>query len=104
MIICLIGNVEASKKVFKTSIFFETDKHELSEEGKAELFQFIKENVKGRDYELLIQGHADKRGDLLYNDALSHRRANQVKELISTKGISPKLIELSDESPPRVST
>jgi len=95
VVVCFIGQLNASKKVLKTSVFFETDKHELSEEGKRELHQFIKENVKGLDYELLVQGHADKRGDLIYNDALSLRRANRVRELITTKGISSKLIELS---------
>jgi len=94
-LLCFAMNTSASKKVLKTSVFFETAKHELSEEAKMELFQFIKENVKGNDYELLIQGHADKRGDLEYNDALSLRRANKVKEVISSKGIANSLIELS---------
>lgn len=94
-LVCLFGQLEAGKKVLKTSVYFETDKHELSEVAQLELIQFIKENVKGKDYELLVQGHADKRGDLIYNDALSMRRANKVKKLISTNGISDDLIELS---------
>ncbi|MBD77603.1 MAG: hypothetical protein CL840_01515 [Crocinitomicaceae bacterium] len=95
VLLLLSLSAEASKKVIKMSVYFETDKHELNDRFINELKHFVQENTKGKDFELLVQGHADHRGDLAYNDALSLRRANTVKNFIGEQGISKNLIELS---------
>ncbi len=51
---------------------------------------FLKRN---RSYKIYIDGHADSRGSEIYNDPLSHRRAQAVKDYLIKKGIgSSRLI------------
>jgi peptidoglycan-associated lipoprotein len=48
-----------------------------------------------KDKTMLLVGHADKRGDDNYNLALGGQRADNVKKVISTEGLSADKIETS---------
>jgi hypothetical protein len=45
------------------------------------------------DAHLIIQAHADQRGSKAYNQALSERRSNRVKQFLTAQGISPSALE-----------
>ena len=40
-------------------------------------------------FQLLVEGHCDERGTREYNLALGERRANSVKEFLSSLGVDP---------------
>jgi OOP family OmpA-OmpF porin len=44
---------------------------------------------------LVVIGHADSAGGDDYNDKLSVRRANRVKELLVTNGVDAKIVQIS---------
>ena len=54
--------------------------------------QWLKDHPSVRFY---IEGYSSSRGELIYNLALSHRRANWVKEALINKGIPENRIVLA---------
>jgi outer membrane protein OmpA-like peptidoglycan-associated protein len=54
--------------------------------------QWLKAHPNDRFY---VQGYASSRGDLIYNLALSQRRANWVKETLISRGIAADRIKLA---------
>jgi len=89
------------------SINFGYDSSSLSEENRLKLqgnAEWLKSNP---GITLLIEGHCDQRGSTEYNLALGERRAQTVKNYITSMGINPsqltiisygkeKLIEVGD--------
>jgi len=68
-------------------VFFDTDSTELSEQARATLDkQALWLNQYGR-YSFIIEGHADERGTREYNIALGARRAQTVREYLTSKGV-----------------
>lgn len=78
-----------------TAVLFNTAKHHLTTSSITELNSFLKGNLSGNDYLIKIEGHTDSRGDIAYNQQLSLRRAEQVKQYLIKKGVEPSLIEIS---------
>ena len=77
------------------TIHFEFDKHKLSKHSEAilqALGEFLAKEKDAWRY-LRIEGHADNRGSDEYNQKLSERRANSVKEAIVSKGVAADRIE-----------
>jgi outer membrane protein OmpA-like peptidoglycan-associated protein len=69
------------------NIFFDFDKDELKPESKSSLLrllEFLKENPSVR---IQITGHTDNVGTQTYNQSLSQRRAESVKNFLLSKGI-----------------
>lgn len=69
------------------NIFFDFDKDELKPESKSSLLrlmEFLKENPSVR---IQINGHTDNVGSQAYNQSLSQRRAESVKNFLLSKGI-----------------
>jgi peptidoglycan-associated lipoprotein len=69
-------------------VFFETDSSELTEQARATLdkqAQWL--NLYNR-YAFTVEGHADERGTREYNIALGARRAQTVREYLTTRGVS----------------
>jgi len=85
----------ASEKEIKTSVFFETDRHELTAPSTQKLSAFLQNELNNSDYEIIVQGYADPRGNVKYNDSLSLRRANEVSEYLAKQGIAKALISIS---------
>ena len=54
--------------------------------------RWLKDHPNGRFY---IHGYASSRGDLVYNLALSQRRADWVKQAMISKGISEDRIAMA---------
>jgi OOP family OmpA-OmpF porin len=83
----------ATEKVsFAADAFFDFDKSNLKPEGKAKLDD-LADKVKGLTLEVVIAvGHTDAKGTDAYNQKLSVRRADAVKEYLAGKGIEASRI------------
>ncbi len=77
---------------FSADALFDFDKAYLRPEGKAMLDDLTRV-LQGASYEVILAiGHADRIGSVKYNQRLSVRRANTVKQYLVGKGIEPNRI------------
>ena len=72
------------------AVFFDVDKATLRPEGKAKLKEFINVINQNSSRVVYIEGHTDNTGDAQYNQDLSERRAQSVREAFITQGIDSK--------------
>lgn len=78
---------------FSGDAFFDFDKTELKPEGKAKLDD-LAQQLDGATYDaILVIGHTDRFGNSKYNQKLSERRAQAVKDYLLSKGIPANSIE-----------
>jgi OOP family OmpA-OmpF porin len=77
----------AQKVTYAADTFFDFDKYVIKPEGKAKLDDLV-DKTKGIALEVIIAvGHTDNIGTVEYNQKLSERRANAVKDYLVSKGI-----------------
>ncbi|HTC06723.1 MAG TPA: peptidoglycan-associated lipoprotein Pal, partial [Xanthobacteraceae bacterium] len=69
-------------------VFFETDSSELTEQARATLDKQAQWLNNYNRYAFTIEGHADERGTREYNIALGARRAQTVREYLTSRGIA----------------
>ena len=80
---------------FSADALFDFDKAVLKPEGKAMLDELAR-TLQGAKYEVIIAtGHADRFGSVGYNQKLSERRANAVKDYLAGKEIALNKISAS---------
>lgn len=76
------------KMTFSADALFAFDKSGLKPEGKTMLEDLVRQ-LNGTSYEtILVTGHADRLGSAGYNQKLSVRRADAVKEFLVSKNIA----------------
>lgn len=77
---------------FSADALFDFDKSEVKPKGKAMLDDLV--NVlKGANYEVILAiGHTDRIGSVKYNQKLSVKRAEAVKQYLVSKGIAANRI------------
>jgi peptidoglycan-associated lipoprotein len=84
-----IKQVKIDKKIDMKVIYFDFNKSEIKDEYK----DFLNENIKwlkaNPDYNVLIEGHTDRRGSVKYNLGLGQERASKVRTYLSYFGINP---------------
>lgn len=74
-------------------IYFETGKAKLTHEGQQALDAAVAYITKHKSIKrLLIEGNADYRGSIRYNDRLSDRRAEIVRAYLTANGIDPNIM------------
>jgi OmpA-OmpF porin, OOP family len=85
--------VELRRVTFNSESLFGFDKSSIRPEGKQALDGFARE-LSGTQFSVInVEGHADRLGSDNYNQALSQRRADEVKAyLISNGGVMPDKI------------
>jgi peptidoglycan-associated lipoprotein len=71
-------------------VFFETDQTDLTPQARATLDKQAQWLAQYNRYSFTIEGHADERGTREYNIALGARRAQTVREYLSSRGIEPQ--------------
>lgn len=74
-------------------VFFDFDKAELKEESIPDLERLVDFLKAYPSVRILIEGHTDDVGTDAYNDRLSQRRADAVKEYLVRNGIESRRIE-----------
>ena len=80
------------KMSFSADALFAFDKSELKPEGKAMLDDLVQQ-IRGVSYDAIeVTGHADRFGSPAYNQKLSERRANGVKDYLVSKNITASQI------------
>ena len=77
-------------------VYFETDKYIVPETEKNRILLFIQNLDVGKIKRISIYGFCDDRGSDNYNLILSQKRANAIKKVFSTGGISENLISNVD--------
>lgn len=81
------------KVSFSADALFAFDQSELKPEGKAMLDDFAQQ-LQGTTYDTIVAtGHADRFGSVDYNQKLSLRRANAVKDYLMSKDILASRID-----------
>jgi peptidoglycan-associated lipoprotein len=70
-------------------VFFESDQSDLTAQSRATLDKQAQWLQQYSQYSFTIEGHADERGTREYNIALGARRAQTVREYLTSRGIQP---------------
>jgi outer membrane protein OmpA-like peptidoglycan-associated protein len=86
--VILLEKVKAGTKLTLNNVFFDFDKSDLKSESKAELNRAIELLNKYPNLKIEIRGHTDNVGDDSYNQKLSERRANAVREYLVKNGFA----------------
>ncbi|MBF0561820.1 MAG: peptidoglycan-associated lipoprotein Pal [Alphaproteobacteria bacterium] len=69
-------------------VFFDFDKYDVKSEGRPVLEKWAVWLNKYPSVPVRIEGHADERGTREYNLALGERRANSVKQFLTSQGVA----------------
>lgn len=84
---------ELNRAGYLEDVFFDTDKHDLTEEARNTLAANAAWLRQHPTIRILVEGHCDERNTSEYNMALGWRRANAVKSYLVSLGISPDRID-----------
>ncbi|MDB5487985.1 MAG: rane protein, partial [Reyranella sp.] len=87
------GSVGDFRQNVGDRIFFDTDGSTVREDGRQTLNRQAEWLKKYPNYQITIEGHCDERGTREYNLALGARRANSVREYLTSHGVSSARIE-----------
>jgi len=82
-------------------LLFRTDEHVLADNTGSKLRQLAASLVDNPDIQIRLDGYADERGNAAYNQKLSARRAEHVRDLLVSNGIPDARISINarGESP-----
>jgi OmpA-OmpF porin, OOP family len=82
---------------FSAKLYFKLDKTEFTEESKREAREIYQE-ILDRDFsEIVITGHTDTAASDAYNEALSLRRSQRVRQDLIEYGVPAENIRISAE-------
>ena len=76
-----------------TGIQFETGKDVIKKTSNSILDEVVKAMIENTTYNLEINGHTDNVGDSQKNLTLSQKRADAVKNYLTSKGVAPERIK-----------
>lgn len=82
---------------FSAKLYFLLDKTEFTAESEIESDTIYQEILKRNPTEVIVSGHTDTAASSTYNDALSRRRAERVKQDLIEAGVATDIITLSSE-------
>jgi len=74
-------------------VYFDFDKANVREGDKDVLSQAVREITKYNPSEVRVAGYTDTRGSMAYNEALSARRADNVSDYLTSKGVSNFVVD-----------
>lgn len=86
-----LGQLNASRPL--DDVFFELDKSDLSEAGRAVLQKNSAWMKRWTATRISIEGHADSRGTNEYNFALGERRSTAARDYLASLGIAASRID-----------
>ncbi|WP_353267500.1 OmpA family protein [Gemmatimonas sp.] len=75
-------------------VHFALDKHALAPASRRVLDALIDSLANYGDVQVTLEGHTDVRGSVAYNQALSARRVEAVRQYVESKGIAASRIRL----------
>jgi len=83
---------EAMRSLATTSLFFETDKSDLSPDGKAKLRRVAEVLRRHPTFKVRIEGNADERGGETYNFVLAKKRACTARDYLIDLDVHPRQV------------
>jgi peptidoglycan-associated lipoprotein len=84
------GSAQEFKGNIGDTVHFETDSPELTPEGRSIVNAQAVWLRQYSSYPITIEGHADERGTREYNIALGAKRAETVKNFLTSQGVDPR--------------
>lgn len=79
-------SVESERLSLTIAVLFATDKAEIIDPAQADLLKVIDFMTRHPQAAVTVEGHTDNRGSAAYNQALSERRAQAVRQALITLG------------------
>src|SRR5690606_28379094 len=89
----LIVLEDGVKKLKTDMIYFDFDKSYIRKDASYELDKLVEVMKEYKDMVIKIESHTDSRGEAVYNQYLSDKRAKSTRDYIISKGISKDRIE-----------
>jgi outer membrane protein OmpA-like peptidoglycan-associated protein/tetratricopeptide (TPR) repeat protein len=83
----------ADKSKDLPTIYFDFDKSTIRQVHQKELDKVVDQMKSDLNLKITVEGHTDQRGNEIYNEHLSQRRATAVVDYLKSKGISADRIE-----------
>lgn len=77
--------MQAQRQSFTYAVYFDLDKHELTQEAKTILDQIPEKLGLTEEYEIEIRAHTDNQGGNSYNYELAQKRASAVLNYLATQ-------------------
>jgi outer membrane protein OmpA-like peptidoglycan-associated protein len=74
------------------NVFFEFDRADIKPESEVELLEVVRLLQAHPKWKVEVQGHTDSVGTAMYNQQLSQRRAEAVRQFLIARGIKPERI------------
>ena len=87
------GSQQDLEKNVGDRIFFNTDKSDITQEGRATLQRQAQWLMRYPNVTVTVEGHCDERGTREYNLALGERRASAAKQVLVALGISGERVK-----------
>ena len=87
-----LKNISVGNNIILSNVFFDLDKYNLKKTSFTELDRLFNLLVEFKDLKIEISGHTDNLGSKVYNELLSQKRADAVKNYLIGKGISGQRI------------
>lgn len=84
------------EELARTVLYFDFDEADITESSQMQIDNFV-EDMKGRGLQnvaIALEGHADRAGPSDYNEQLSERRAEEVRQALLREGI--EVLDLDD--------
>ena len=97
-----VVNEELRRRGFSPDVFFDYDESTLSDDTRDKLSRNADLLKSTPQFTLTLEGHADERGTNEYNLALGERRANAVKDYLTSLGVAAdrlRTISYGEERP-----
>ena len=98
-----MANLDDYKMATEVTVPFKFNKYQLSDQAKQDLDQLAANLGKFKRYFIAVEGYTDKTGTAAYNDALSHKRADDVVQYLVAKHDMPiyriHMIGLGEQKP-----
>jgi peptidoglycan-associated lipoprotein len=83
-----VVNSELQRRGFSPDVYFDYDESNLSDDTRDKLSRNADLLKSNASFSVTIEGHADSRGTSEYNLALGERRANAVRDYLTSLGIA----------------
>lgn len=102
LFLCLLFIYAPARSQDSSTVLFEFDRFELSATAEQTLDKIL---AKPNLFSVVIIGHADQLGSVEYNERLSLKRANAVRDYLAKKGVAAdkiKLVKAMGETAPAI--
>ncbi|MBX2876206.1 MAG: OmpA family protein [Saprospiraceae bacterium] len=91
-------NLSVAQPTAIFNLHFDLDRDELTTEASNQLYEAIGDLPKPEVYRAVLIGHTDQQGSLSYNQDLSERRAETVKNFLVDNGFVAEQVEYSGKA------